>query len=331
MSSRENRTVKWFIKDKLCKWKQRKGKKGFIFKCAKFLVMGAMLVASVAGTIEAAPTGGVITGGSGEITQVDTATNIQQDTLRLDINWQTFSTGVTESINFFQPTSDSVAINRVIGGVPSELRGALNANGRVFVLNNAGITFYSTSHVNVGALLATTADVVSEDGTKLVFSDGSYGVVSNQGEIHVSNGGFAILAAPHVENTGIVQANLGLIQLASTTDFTLDLRGDGLIEFVVPKEVIPTFANDGQAVGVDNTGTLQAGIINISANLASGIIQSVVNLAGVIDASAFGPGQDGGTVLIDSRGDLNITGEIHADGGVDGDGGSYFYMGGRTQ
>ncbi|MFZ3072329.1 MAG: filamentous hemagglutinin N-terminal domain-containing protein, partial [Thermodesulfobacteriota bacterium] len=321
--SRENRTT-WFIKDKICKWKQRKGKKGFIFLCSKFLVMGAVLAASIAGIVEAAPTGGVITNGSGDITQEDTATNIQQNTQRLDINWQTFSTGVAESINFFQPNADSIAINRVIGGLPSELMGALTANGRVFVLNNAGITFYSTSHVNVGALLATTADVVSEDGTKLVFSNAGYGAVSNQGEIHVSDNGFAILAAPHVENTGIIQANLGQIRLASTTDFTLDLRGDGLIEFAVPKEVISTLGGEGKPIGVDNTGTLRAGVISISANLASGVIQSVVNLDGVIDASAFAPGQDGGTVLVDSRGGINITGEIHANAVENGNGGAIY-------
>ena len=49
------------------------------------------------------------------------------------------------------------------GGVPSYLAGALNANGRVFILNSAGITFTGTSQVNVGALLATTAMTVNGD------------------------------------------------------------------------------------------------------------------------------------------------------------------------
>jgi filamentous hemagglutinin family protein len=39
----------------------------------------------------------------------------------------------------------------------------LNANGRVFILNSAGITFAGTSRVNVGALLATTAMTVNGD------------------------------------------------------------------------------------------------------------------------------------------------------------------------
>ena len=40
---------------------------------------------------------------------------------------------------------------------PPLSQGALNADGRVYILNSAGITFTGTSHVNVGALLATTA------------------------------------------------------------------------------------------------------------------------------------------------------------------------------
>jgi filamentous hemagglutinin family protein len=54
----------------------------------------------------------------------------------------------------------------VIGGVPSVLQGALNATGRIYILNSAGITFTGTSHVNVGALLATTAMTVDGDPTQ---------------------------------------------------------------------------------------------------------------------------------------------------------------------
>ncbi len=316
----------YIIADQGCKWRQRKRKKNFVSLMSRFLVMAPLGVLATAGIAMAAPTGGVITGGSGSIAQVDTATNINQTTQRLDINWQTFSTQANESINFFQPNSQAIAINRVIGGVPSELRGALNANGGVFVLNNAGITFYGTSQVNVGALLATTAMDVTEDGSGFSFSGHDYGQVLNQGVINVSDGGFAVLAAPYVANTGVVQANLGTVQLASTNAFTMDFRGDGLIDFTVPKGVLDGVASAGGKLGVDNSGVIKAGsgTINITANLASDVIQSVVNLDGVVDASAFGPGSNGGAVLISSVGDTNVTGEVHADGGAGGNGGTVY-------
>ncbi len=306
------------------KWRQRKRKGNIVSILNRYLVMMPLVLISTAGIALAAPTEGVITGGSGTITQAESATNISQASPRLDINWQTFSTEVHESVNFIQPTADALAINRVIGGVPSELRGALNANGRVVILNDSGITFFGTSQVNVGALLATTATNLSTDGDRLSFSGAGYGEVLNQGYIHVSDGGFAVLAAPHVSNTGFIQANLGTIQLASANDFTVDFRGDGLIGFTVSKSTLDGIVEAGKALGVDNTGTLQAGsgAIGISAGAASSIVQSVVNLEGVVDASSFGAGTDGGTVLVTSVGDINIGGEVHADGGASGNGGT---------
>ena len=96
--------------------------------------------------------------------------------------------------------------------------------GGCYILNSAGITFTGTSQVNVGALLATTAMTVNGDPTQAASYSGlGYGAVINQGSISVSNGGFAILAAPYVQNTGFIKADLGTIALAGTNQFTLDL------------------------------------------------------------------------------------------------------------
>lgn len=313
------------IEKELFRWRRVRKNGREMSLCTKLLVIGQIVLGTMSmGVAVAAPTGGTITSGIGDIAQVGSATNINQASQRMDINWQTFSSAANESINFFQPNATALAINRVIGGVPSELRGALNANGRVFVLNESGVTFYGTSQVNVGALLATTAKDVNVDGDHLIFTGSGYGQVINHGNITVSPGGFAVLAAPYVENTGTIQANLGQIQLASAKDFTVDLRGDGLINFTVPKQTLDAIASEGDKLGVDNSGTLQAksGIINISADLAHDIVQSVVNLGGVVDATAYSTGLNGGVVLVTSVGDMHLTGTINADGGVDGNGGS---------
>ena len=312
----------YVVSKEIFRWRRAKRGKRDISICTKLLALELIVFAPVGAL--AAPTGGVVTAGAGTISQAGTATNINQATPRLDVNWQTFSTLPAESVNFYQPSAVSVAVNRVIGGVPSMLQGALNANGRVFVLNQAGITFTGTSQVNVGALVASTARDVTIDGDHYSFSGGGYGQVINQGNIHVSDGGFAVLAAPYVENTGVIQANLGQIQLASANNFTVDLRGDGLINFSVSRETIDAIKDAGAKLGVDNSGALQAqsGTIGISAALASQIVHSVVNLNGVVDASALGAGQNGGTVLVSSAGDTNIGGEVHADGGANGNGGT---------
>src|SRR5579863_6966736 len=301
------------------RWKRwRNKKRQEVSYCLMVLFSGAVLFGG-GGVALAGPTGGQVTGG--------TSTTIDQTSNVLNINWQTFSTAPNETVNFNQPGSTSIAINRVVGGVPSYLQGALNANGRVFILNSAGITFAGTSRVNVGALLATTA--MSIDGNVSGLSSysapsGSGGSVINQGSITVSNGGFAILAAPYVQNTGFIQANLGTVALAGTNQFTLDLRGDGLINFVVPPGTAAQIVADGQKVGVDNSGTLraQSGQVIISANVATQVVNAVVNMSGVVDADALSANGAGGLVLVTSTGDINLGGTVTAQGNGTGNGGS---------
>src|SRR5579871_6120402 len=308
------------------RWKRwRNKKRQEVSYCLMVLFSGAVLFGG-GGVALAGPSGGQVTSGTGTINQSGTTTTIDQTSNVLNINWQTFSTAPDETVNFVQPGSTSIAINRVVGGVPSYLQGALNANGRVFILNSAGITFAGTSRVNVGALLATTA--MSVDGNVSGLSNfsapsGSGGSVINQGSITVSNGGFAILAAPYVQNTGFIQANLGTVTLAGTNQFTLDLRGDGLINFVVPPGTAAQIAADGQKVGVDNSGTLraQSGQVIISANVATQVVNAVVNMTGVVDADALSGSGAGGSVLVTSTGDINLGGTITAQGNGTGAGG----------
>ena len=306
------------------RWKRWRNKKRQEVSCCLMVLLSGMVLLGGGGIAEAGPTGGQITGGAGSINYGGATTTINQKSQVITINWQTFSTARNETVDFNQPGSSSLAINYVVGGVPSVLQGALNADGRVYILNSAGITFTGTSHVNVGALLATTAMTIDGDPTKKIDVKGSgSGQVINQGSIQVSNGGFAILAAPYVENTGFIKADLGTIALAGTNKFTLDLRGDGLINFVVPPEAVEKIKSDGTRVGVNNTGTLQArsGQVLISASVATQVVNAAVNMSGVVDASAFAPNGKGGSVLITSEGDINLTGQVNAAGAGSGAGG----------
>jgi filamentous hemagglutinin family protein len=306
------------------RWKRwRNKKRQEMSSCLMVLLSGAILLGG-GGIAEAGPTGGQITSGQGSIAYGGATTVINQRSQVIDINWQTFSTGPMETVDFNQPNSSSLAINFVIGGVPSVLQGALNATGRVYILNSAGITFTGTSHVNVGALLATTAMTVDGDPTQsLDFTASGSGQVINHGSIRVSEGGFAILAAPYVENTGFIKADLGTIALAGTNRFTLDLRGDGLINFVVPPDAVEKIRQDGNRIGVNNSGTLQArsGQVLISASVATQVVNAVVNMSGVVDASAYAPNGQGGAVLVTSAGDVNIGGQVSAAGAGSGAGG----------
>jgi filamentous hemagglutinin family protein len=285
------------------------------------LLAGMLLFSTVATGPEAAPTGGVVTSGTANIA-IGTNTTINQTTPRVDIDWTGFDTTAAESVTFKQPGSQALAVNRISGN-RTTFDGTLNANGRVFLINQNGITFSKNAQINTGALLATTSRLDSSTPDEKIhsFSDDSYGSIINNGSITVSDGGFAVLAAPYVENNGFIKADLGQVELASTNDFSVnvDLRGDGLITFNTAGEVLHDEANP---LGATSSGSLQAksGQVYLSANMASEIVEGVVNLSGVVDADHFVSTPDGlemvATIKVESTGDINIGAgtDIHASG-----------------
>ncbi len=76
------------------------------------------------------PTGGQIVGGStaGSINANGNAMTVTQNQQSMIANWQSFSIGSQSSVNFVQPSSSSVALNRVLGQDPSQILGSLTAN-----------------------------------------------------------------------------------------------------------------------------------------------------------------------------------------------------------
>src|SRR5215510_7832478 len=88
------------------------------------------------------PAGGKVTAGAAVITHPNGQTlNINQLTDKAIINWKGFSINVNELVKFAQPNSNSVVLNRVIGGNPSSILGKLIANGRVFIVHKNGVLF----------------------------------------------------------------------------------------------------------------------------------------------------------------------------------------------
>ena len=201
------------------------------------------LIALGAAPAAAGPNGPSVVGGAATVQgQGGPSVIVNQSTPNAIINWNTFNIGVNESVRFNQPSSSSVALNRVTGGLgPSEIMGTLTANGRVYIINRDGVLFGPGSVVNTAGFLATTSDIKNSD-----FMAGRYNFnipgrpdasIVNQGRITATSGGFAALVAPGVRNSGTITATLGTVALASGNGFTLDLYGDKLITLAVNDQI----------------------------------------------------------------------------------------------
>lgn len=235
------------------------------------------------------------------------------------INWQQFSIGDGEYVLFNQPSASAAVLNRVIGGLPSEILGDLTANGRVFLINPQGIMFGGGSRVDVGALVATTHDISDEDflSGNYVFAGTSGAGVTNAGDIRVGDGGFVILTADHVGNSGTITAPNGDVVLAAGNQLSMQLDAEGLVSVSIDAAAVSDLA------GVDNAGEIIAngGAVLLRADVARGLLANAVNNSGRISAQAIE--ERGGEIyLVASGGDVVNSGVLDASGQSGSDGGT---------
>ena len=243
----------------------------------------------------ALPQDGQIVAGNGNIQQPNAQNMIiNQSSNQMITNWQGFDIGQSESVQFNQPGSNSVALNRVIGQDPTAILGKLNANGQIFITNPSGVFFGPNSIINVGSLMATSLQISDQDFLNRNYrftQDPSKPLASviNEGQINASD--YIGLLGPRAENRGMLMANLGSIAIGSGKAATMDFSGDGLINFAITESVDGSFVDkDGNTVenGAFNSGTIQAdgGKVLLTAYTAQKMIRSVVNNTGVIRAQS---------------------------------------------
>jgi filamentous hemagglutinin family protein len=270
------------------------------------------------------PTDGHVAAGNVNIVTVSpNQLDIVQSSKKAIINWGDFSIGSGETTNFLQPGRNSWTLNRVTGGNPSEILGSLNANGNVLLLNQNGILFGPHSRIDVGGLVASTANIKDTDflNDRFRFDSAPQGsTVINQGHITVAEGGLAAFVAPGVQNSGVIEAKLGKVSLASGTAFTLDLYGDGLVSLALDGEVTQApVGPDGTPLPalVTNDGRITAdgGRVLLTAEAAKGVVDSVINTSGVIEAKSVGRDAKGTIVLAGGdNGLVEVSGKLNASG-----------------
>ncbi len=291
-------------------------------------VIAVALSTLFAGASYANPQGGSVTAGAASIKEVTPKSlEVTQTSDKAIVNWKSFSVGADESVRIQQPSSSSVILNRVTGTDPSAIMGSLSANGTVMLVNPNGVVIGKGAKVDVGGLVATTANISDAN-----FMAGNYAFdkaspkpdasVVNEGTITVKDTGLAALVAPHVRNSGVINAKLGKVALGGAQTFTLDFHGDGLISFDAGSAVTTVAKDaDGKPVKalVVNSGEIAAegGTVTLSARAVKGVIDNVINTKGVIKATSVGSsngkivlsGGDNGKVVVGGTVDAGGVGQ----------------------
>ncbi|NBF10766.1 GLUG motif-containing protein [Pseudomonas sp. Fl4BN1] len=269
----------------------------------------------------ALPTGGEVVSGTADILTQGSNMSINQHTDKLTTNWNDFSVQSNQSVTFNQPSSTSIALNRVVGVNGSNIQGQINANGRVFLINPNGVVFGQGSQVNVGGLVATTRDISDADfkAGNYKFTGDSAAEVVNQGSITAADGGGVALLGAKVTNQGTITAQNGRVALAAGNGFTVSFDDNQLLDLHVDSAALNALVHNTK------TGLLKAdgGQVLMTAKSAGSMLQTVVNNQGTIEANTLS--QKAGRITLDGGdvGVVSVDGSLHAsaldgkgDGGV---------------
>ncbi|EMI6861561.1 filamentous hemagglutinin N-terminal domain-containing protein, partial [Escherichia coli] len=271
------------------------------------------------------PTGGQIVAGSGSIqTPSGNQMNIHQSSQNMVANWNSFDIGKGNTVQFYQPDSSAVALNRVVGGGESKIMGNLKANGQVFLVNPNGVLFGKDASVSTSGFVASTRDIKNDDfmNRRYTFSGGQKAgaEIVNQGALTTNAGGYIVLAADKVSNSGTIRTPGGKTVLAAGERVTLQLDNGGLTSVQVSGDVVNAL--------VENRGLISArdGQVYLTAHGRDMLMNTVLNVSGVVEAGGMHR-QDGNIVLDGGdSGVVHLSGTLQADN-ASGQGGKVVVQG----
>lgn len=286
-------------------------------KTLALLVMSALSLG--ASSVDAMPEGGVVRSGSGSVTQNGKEMTIRQDSGRLAMDWTGFSVGKDETVRFQQPGKDALALNRVTGNQQSVIDGSLLSNGHVLLVNPNGVVIGKNASIDVGGLVASTAQVKDNFMKEFGNSTGPFslggvsdGKIINEGTIQ-AEGGLVALHAAKVENSGTISNTGGSAVLAAADTLTLTPDADGKLNFTVDGKTAEASALNKGAITADG------GTIVMTADSASDVMSTVVNNSGTLQARTLRKNEKGQILLEGGdKGQVEVSGTLDASGTEDG-------------
>ncbi|MFN0131068.1 MAG: beta strand repeat-containing protein, partial [Phycisphaerales bacterium] len=297
--------------------------------------VGLMLTASAA---FAGPDGATVVRGSASIQQNGRNTVITAGNNAI-INYQSFNIGANEAVRFIQPSATSRVLNRVTGADPTRIDGSLRANGRVYIVNPAGVSFGQGAVVNVNTLFAAAGRMSDSDFVGGINRFTGTGTVENAGSIQ---GDAVHLVGRRVVNSGTIIADGGVVTMSAGGDVMIGERDGSMYARISGAAGDATNAavensgsvkaeggavlfgvGDAYALAVDASGDVRAKTIEID-----GGAKGIVNVSGNLDASAQGQGERGGRVVVTGEKVGLFGADVNASGNA---GGGEVLIGGEYQ
>jgi filamentous hemagglutinin family protein len=284
--------------------------------CSRFLARGAGLLAAVfllsaTGAAYANPAGGTVSAGSAGISAAGDTLTVTQTSNRAVIDWRSFDINENETTNFVQPSSAAMTLNRIGGQDPSRIMGTLTANGKIYLVNPNGLIFGKNANVNVGSLLATTANIGTlnfmKGAMKFNHAGKAEASIVNSGLITAKEAGLVGLVAPSVINDGVITARLGRVNLASGDTLTLDMYGDNLVNIALQDETAVHLVKNGGIIAADG------GTVAMTAAAGRSVANGAVSNTGVIQANAVA--EKDGKIILYAEGSNAVKNNVAADKG----------------
>ncbi len=272
--------------------------------------IGGLVAAAFAGPALAGPEGATVVRGDVDIQRNGNHTVIRAGD-RSIINYRSFDIGSNESVRFVQPGADARVLNRINSASPTRIDGSLMANGRVYIINPAGVVFGQGAVVNVNQLFAAGGALSDSDfiAGRNNFTNLT-GSVTNQGTI---TGSLVGLVGSHVANVGSIVAPRGAVVMAAGEDVIIaerhgqvHVRVTGAAAAAEGKAAVEQSgvidaergrvimgAGDMYALAVRHTGTTRAKDVQIQ-----GQGTGVVSVSGTVDVSDDSRAGRGGSVEV---------------------------------
>ncbi len=229
------------------------------------------------------------------------------------INWQSFSVPGGTTTWFAQPSAASTSINRVVGPDPSLIYGTLGSNGRLVLVNPAGIAVGAGAVVDTAGFTASTLRMSDADALagRLRFGDGPVGALLKVDGQVLAREGDVVLIGRQVEvgAQAVVRSPEGATILAAGQQAQVTGRGLEGIVFTLQ-------APEDRAV---NLGTL--------AGDAVGVFAGTLRHSGLVRAQAVTA--EGGRVVLRAADTALVDGRVRAQGAA-GAGGSVDVLGAKV-